>query len=245
MRRTVLTCLSLTCLSLVLPLLPHAVAPAVAQQTADQSPAPQGAVSPAKNDPGAVSQFMAAQELFAIGRAQKDPLAVLASARLAARIVTNDADRMPDPVAESLPPSQPDATTMFTAAKALAAGDEALADLITRSEAEAARLPASTLLRTTRGIAAGGVQTYTIPFFAAALAEVGLLGDGKANLDLSITATAGNATAGNAAAGETLCLDHSPTDRALCAFALTENASVTVTITNRSETHASYSLLTN
>ena len=134
---------------------------------------------------------------------------------------------------------------MFTAAKALAAGDEALADLITRSEAEAARLPASTLLRTTRGIAAGGVQTYTIPFFAAALAEVGLLGDGKANLDLAITATAGNAAAGNAAAGETLCLDQSPTDRALCAFALSENASVTVTITNRSETDASYSLLTN
>lgn len=177
---------------------------------------------------------MAAQDLFALGRAQNDPLAVLAAARLAARIKATEADRKPEPMAEALPPSHPDASTMFTAAKALAAEDETMADLIARSAAEATRLPARTLMRTTRGIEAAGSQTYTLPFFAGSLAEIGLLGDGKANLDLTVNR-----------GEEPLCLDRDPADRALCSFTLPENASVTVTITNRSETAASYSLLTN
>lgn len=192
------------------------------------------ATPPADTSPGAVAQFMAAQDLFALGRAQNDPLAVLAAARLAARIQPNEADRKPEPKAEALPPSHPDASTMFTAAKALAAEDEAMADLIARSEAEATRMPTRTLLRTTRGIEAAGSQTYTLPFFAGSLAEIGLLGDGKANIDLTVTL-----------GDEALCLDRDPADRALCSFSLPENASVTVTITNRSETAASYSLLTN
>ncbi len=228
MRRTVFHSLVL-CLALA--------APAVAQDaaTTDAAPAPAPAPAPVETTgPGAVSQFMAAQDLFAIGRAQKDPLAVLAAARLAARIVANDVDRASDPVAETLPPSHPDAATMFTAAKAIAGDDDAMADLVARSEAEAPRLPTRTLLRTTRGIAAQASQTYSIAFFAAALAEVALLGDGKANLDLSVSA-----------GDQPICLDTNPADRALCAFALTENATVTITVTNRSDIAASYSLLTN
>ncbi len=189
---------------------------------------------PAAKTPGAVSQFMAAQDLFALGRAQNDPLAVLAAARLSARIKATEADRTPEPKAEVLPHSHPDATTMFTAAKALAAEDTGVTDLIARSEAEATLLPTRTLLSSTRGIEGAGSQTYTLPFFAGSLAEIGLLGDGKANLDLTVVV-----------GEETLCLNRDPADRALCSFVLPENASVTVTITNRSETAASYSLLTN
>lgn len=196
--------------------------------------APATAPSPEQNASGAVAQFMAAQNLFAIGRLQNDPLAVLAAARLAARIRLDDTDRAPEPLAEALPPSHPDAATMFTAAKALAAEDAATVDLIAQSEAEATRLAPRTLLRTTRGIPAAQSQTYTLAFFAGSLAEIGLLGDGKTNLDLAVSL-----------GEQALCLDTAPTDRALCAFSLPENASVTVTITNRSETAASYSLLTN
>lgn len=225
MRRTVPTALAL-CLSLVMAA--HAETAAAPSATGHGQPAP------SQQEPGAVRQFMAAQDLFALGRAQNDPAAVLAAARLAARIVPDDTDRIPDPPAEALPPSHPDAATMFTAAKALAASDDAMTDLIAQSEAEATRLPARTLLRTTRGIAAGGTQTYRLAVFGAATAEIGLLGDGKADLDLSVTL-----------ADETVCLDRSPTDRALCAFVPAENTQATVTITNRSETVASYSLLSN
>lgn len=229
MRRTVFN-------SLVIYLALALSAPAVAQDTAspDAATTTPPAAPPAGSGPGAVSQFMAAQELFAIGRGQNDPLAVLAAARLAARIVADDIDRAPDPAAESLPPSHPDAATMFTAAKAIAGEDDATADLIARSEAEAPRLPTRTLLRTTRGIAPQATQTYSVAFFAGALAEVALLGDGKANLDLSVSA-----------GDQRLCLDTNPADRALCAFALTENAAATITVTNRSDIAASYSLLTN
>lgn len=191
--------------------------------------------APAVKGPGAVAQFVAAQDLFALGRTQKDPLATLAAARLAARISATDADRTPEPAAETLPPGHPDAATMFLAAKALAAEDETLTDLIARSEAESTRLPTRTLQRTTRAITAAGSQSYDLPFFAASLAEVGLLGDGTVNLDLSVTDTD----------GKPICLEQGPTDRAVCSFVLPENATVKVTITNRSDNAASYSLLTN
>ncbi|MBC2834626.1 hypothetical protein [Paragemmobacter straminiformis] len=214
-----------------------ALAPSAGAET-QATPAPaatEAAAGPGDANAGAVSQFMAAQDLFALGRARKDPLAVLAAARLAATIVATDTDRLPDPAGEAVPPSHPDSGTMFTAAKALAAEDEALVDLVARSAAEAARLPARSLIRSTRGIAAGAAQVYTLPFFGGSVAEVGLLGDGKANLDLAVALDKKTA----------LCLDTGPEGRALCTFALTDNAEVTVTVTNRSDRDASYSLLTN
>lgn len=193
------------------------------------------AAPPAPASAGAVAQFMAAQDLFALGRAQKDPTAVLAAARLAARILPEPAPRKSDPPAEALPASHPDAATMFTTARALAAEDAAMADLITRSEAEATRLPTRTLRQTSQAIPAKASQGFSLPFFGGALAEVGLLGDGTANLDLAVTD----------AAGAPLCLETGPADRSLCSFVLPDNGSVTVTVTNRSETAASFSLLTN
>lgn len=223
MRRTLLLCLTL------------AAAPALAE-TAKPEATPTPAATPVVGTgPSAVAQFMAAQDLFTLGRARKDPLAVIAAARLAALVTAQDVDRLPEPQGEGVPASHPDATTMFTAAKALAAEDEAMTDLVTRSMAEAARLPPRTMQRSTRGIAAGEVQVYTLPFFGGSLAEVGLLGDGKANLDLSIAP----------AKGDPLCLEGGPGDRVLCSFLPAENGDYTVTVTNRSETAASYSLLTN
>ena len=87
----------------------------------------------------------------------------------------------------------------------------------------------------TRGIAGGEAQVWQLPFFAATAAEIGLLGDGKANLDLSVALTGDSP----------ICLDTAPSDRALCTFVPTENATFTVTVTNRSEGAATYSLLTN
>lgn len=97
-----------------------------------------------------------------------------------------------------------------------------------------ARVPPLTLQRATRGIAPGEAQVWQIPFFAGNPAEVGLLGDGKADLDLAVTL-----------AETPICLDTAPSDRALCSFQPTENATYSITVTNRSETAATYSLLTN
>jgi hypothetical protein len=124
---------------------------------------------------------------------------------------------------------------MFTAARALSQEDDLITDLTARTEAEVTRTPTLTLIRSSRGIAGNAAQVYTLPFFAAALAEVGLLGDGKSNLDLSVTTPDGTP----------ICLDTGPSDRALCSFTPIENATVSITITNRSETPATYSLLTN
>ena len=87
----------------------------------------------------------------------------------------------------------------------------------------------------TRGIGAGETHVWQIPFFAGATSELGLLGDGTANIDLAVTG----------ADDTPICLDTAPGDRALCALRLAENATLTITVTNRSETAATYSLLTN
>ena len=199
--------------------------PLTAQDTGPQPP----------RDAGAVSQLLAAQALFDLGLSRKDPLATLAAARLMAGLAATDADRQPDPPGDAVPPTYPMADFMFTAARALAQEDDLATDLIARTEAEAPRTPALTIIRSSRGIGAGESHAYTLPFFSAAPAEVGLLGDGKANLDLTVTS--GEETP--------LCLDAGPSDRALCTFTPDENATFTVTVTNRSETAATYSLLTN
>jgi len=211
-------------------LLTAALLTALATPLAAQDPVPQ-----APRDAGAVAQLLAAHALFDLALARKDPLAALAAARLSAGITATDSDRLPDPQGEAVPATYPAPDFMFTAARALAQEDDLATDLIARTEAEVTRTPTLTLIRSSRGIAGNAAQVYTLPFFAAALAEVGLLGDGKSNLDLSVTTPE----------GAPICLDTGPSDRALCSFTPIENATVSITITNRSEAPATYSLLTN
>ena len=193
------------------------------------------AAQDAQADTGAVAQALFALDLLDLGLARKDPAAVLAAARLAAGISPTDTDRIPDPPGDAVPPTHPDADFMFTAARALSQQDDLLTDLVARTAAERPGLPTRSVIRSSRGIAGGAAQVYQLPFFAAAMAEVGLLGDGTANLDLTVTT----------ADGTPVCLDTAPGDRALCRFTPSENAGFQVTVTNRSDAAASYSLLTN
>ena len=199
------------------------------------APAPAQDRPPSPRDGGAVAQLLHAHALFDLGLARKDPLATLAAARLAAGITATDSDRSPTPPGDPVPATYPGPDVMFTAARALAQEDDLATDLAARTEAEVARIPTRTVTRATRGIGAGETHVWQIPFFAEAPSELGLLGDGRANLDLSVTGTEDT----------TLCLDTAPADRALCAFRLAENATLTITVTNRSEMPATYSLLTN
>lgn len=197
--------------------------------------AAQDGTPPSPRDGGAVAQLLHAHTLFDLALSRKDPLATLSAARLAQGITATDDDRAPTPPGEPVPATYPTAEVMFTAAKALAKEDDLLTDLAARSLTETANTPTRTVIRSTRGIAPGEAQVWQLPFFAAAPAEVGLLGDGKANLDLTVALPE----------GEPICLDTAPADRALCTFVPAENATFTVTVTNRSEAAATYSLLTN
>lgn len=190
---------------------------------------------PAPRDGGAVSQLLFAHALFDLALARKDPMASLAAARLAAGITETDSDRLPTPAGEAAAPSYPSAGLLFTLATALAQEDELTTDLLARSLAETGRLPGRNVIRASRGIAPGEAQLWSIPFPAASLAEIGMIGDGRADLDLSVAD----------AEGRPLCLDTGPSDRALCSLRIETNQDIGITVTNRSETAASYSLLTN
>jgi hypothetical protein len=195
----------------------------------------QEAAPPSSRDSGAVAQLLHAHALFDLALARKDPLATLSAARLAAAITATEDDRTPTPQGEPVPATYPTADVMFTVAKALAREDGLVTDLAARTLAETANAPTLTVIRSTRSIAPGAAQVWQLPFFAAAPAEVGLLGDGKANLDLAVSLPDDGP----------ICLDTAPADRALCTFIPAENATFTITVTNRSDTAATYSLLTN
>ncbi len=215
--------------------LPAVTAPLALALTLATAARAEDTAPPPPRNAGAVTQLLAAQALFDLALARKDPFSALSAARLMASVSTTDIARASLPPGDAVPATYPTAEFMFTAARALAGEDDLATDLIARTAAEVPRTPTLTVLRSSGGIRAGESHAYTLPFFSAALAEVGLLGDGTANLDLSVTGPDGTPH----------CLDSGPSDRALCAFSPAENATFTITVTNRSETGATYSLFTN
>ena len=184
---------------------------------------------------GAVAQLVLAQNVFALARARKDALAVISAGCLSAAIVPNDVPRQPQDAAEVTAAPYPEAPEMFAVAQTMVTGNDLLAELLNRAMRSTSRLPARMVTRSALIIDASAQQTFRIPFFGNALAEVAVIGDGSANLDLEIADTE----------KATICLAQGPTDQAYCDFVPAENGLFTITVTNRSDTPASYALVTN
>ena len=195
-----------------------------------------GMINPLHQDAGgAVAQLVLAQNVFALAQTRNDTLAVIAAGCLAATIVPNDVPRQPDDAAEVAASPYPDTPEMFAVAQKMAAGNDLQSEVLNRAMRSTPRLTARMVTRSALVIAPAAQQTFRIPFFGAALAEVAILGDGTANLDLDVADPA----------KATVCLAHGPTDRAYCDFVPAENAIFTVTVTNRSDAPATYALVTN
>lgn len=201
-------------------------APALAQDRPVLDPA-------ASAQPGAVALYLQARGLAALGQAAKDPLLVAAAARILHGLSLTDTPRQPDPAPASLPAlSAPDAAGLLDIARTLDAGltYSDLTDLLAREvppAPKALRVTASTL-------APGQSEVWTLPFFGGTYGELAILGDGRSNLDMVVTA-----------AGDTqICQDRGSADAAFCGFALVENGDVRITISNVGPAPDTYLLLT-
>ena len=170
--------------------------------------------------PGAVALYLQARRLADLGEAGKDPLLVLAAARILHGLeLPADA------------PS-PDAKSLLDLARHLDAGLN-YSDLIDQLAREVPPQPRA-LRATAATLEPGQSAVVTLTFFGGAYGELAILGDGKSNLDLLVTA-----------AGETdICNDKGSADAAFCGFALVENGDVTVTVTNSGPAPDQYLLLT-
>ncbi len=184
--------------------------------------------------PDLVAQRVLAHQLFAHAAARKDPLTMLAAARLSGLVGLREVDRRPTPDAptDGTPLT---AAMMDSAAQALVQPEETLALLLDEARREQALVPAGMVQSSSAGLAPGASHNWTLPFDGGLPASIGITGDGAGHLSLRVAA----------ADGTLICAPETLSDAAFCAFVLADTAYVTATVTNAGETAEAYVLLTN
>lgn len=124
--------------------------------------------------------------------------------------------------------------TMFAKATELANDDEALLDLIQDALAEGPGGRIGGVMWLSQ-LPAGQTDVWEIPFHGKSHAELAVLGDGDANLDMIVTDENGNV----------LCSDPGWSDRLYCDWTPAWDGYFYLTVQNRGTARNSYHLLTN
>lgn len=221
-------------------------------------------IAPIHGRDGAVARLIEAQRLALLGQSVRDPVLLLAAARLMQGVTLREVTRArSDPVAE---PAEKSATkkTRQPAAEAAAipvVPDPAQAAPLTGAldpaalmQAARALLPQGSLLRdaiadlaaevpppgpvaevTSLLQAPQGATTFALPLAGQSYAEIGLLRLGPGHLTLRVTDTAGHPVCQDASAGPSV----------LCGVVPRESARFLVTISNDGAEPAPYLLITN
>jgi hypothetical protein len=192
---------------------------------------------------GATATLSMAHELYAMGVEAGDALTVLTAAKLAAsaevkeggdiKKETKGEDPAEDAEGDAEAPAVAD--EMFAKAMELAGDDEALKGIISDAEAEGSRGRIGGAVSWLSRLPAGKVDVWEVPFFGNSYAEVAIVGDGDANLDMVITDENGNV----------ICYDVSRSDQVYCDFVPAWDGYFYVTVENTGRSRNSYYLLTN
>lgn len=195
--------------------------------------------------PGAVSKAALAQDLFNHAQETKNAVAALAAAQIMMSLDVEDVEREketkdnPDAGdvsdAEGNADTPADSKAMLAAAREYAGGDPAVVGLIEDAEAEGARGRIGGASRTLSRLRAGKIDIFKVPFYGGRLAEIAILGDGDADLDLLVTDENGN----------TICLDRSYSDKLYCSFTPRWDGYFVVAVANQGRVRNSYYILTN
>jgi hypothetical protein len=127
------------------------------------------------------------------------------------------------------------AEAMFAKAKELAADDEAMLGLIEDAMAETSRGRIGGAVEWVSRLPAGQTDVWEIPYYGNSYAEVAVVGDGDANLDVAVTDENGNV----------ICYDVSWSDKLYCDWTPAWDGYFYVTVQNMGGSRNSYYLLTN
>lgn len=128
-----------------------------------------------------------------------------------------------------------DAAAMFAKATELAGDDETLKGLIADAEAETSRGRIGGSISYESRLPHTMYDVWEIPFYGNSYAEIAVVGDGDANLDLTITDENGNV----------ICYDVSPSDQVYCDFVPAWDGYFYITVENKGSKRNTYYLLTN
>jgi hypothetical protein len=127
------------------------------------------------------------------------------------------------------------AEAMFAKAKELAADDEAVLGLIDDAMAEGSRGRIGGAVEWLSRLPAGQTDVWEIPYYGNSYAEMAVVGDGDANLDVAVTDENGNV----------ICYDVSWSDKLYCDWTPAWDGYFYVTVQNMGGSRNSYYLLTN
>ncbi len=127
------------------------------------------------------------------------------------------------------------ADAMFAKAKELAADDEALLGLIDDAMAETGRGRIGGAVEWLSRLPSGQTDVWEIPYYGNSYAEVAIVGDGDANLDVAETDENGNV----------ICYDVSWSDKLYCDWTPAWDGYFYVTVQNMGGSRNSYYLMTN
>jgi hypothetical protein len=127
------------------------------------------------------------------------------------------------------------ADAMFAKAKELAADDEALLGLIEDAMTESSRGRIGGAVEWLSRLPSGQTDVWEIPYYGNSYAEVAIVGDGDANLDVAVTDENGNV----------ICYDVSWSDKLYCDWTPAWDGYFYVTVQNMGGSRNSYYLMTN
>jgi hypothetical protein len=174
--------------------------------------------------PGGAAQLALAHDLFAAGTAARDPILLMAAARLAAGVVLTPAERTPQTTgagtADAGAAGPPGAAEMLAAARSAAGEDELILTLLDDIEAAAGRGGDGAAAVSAGRLTPGQADRWRLPFFGAVRGEVAVVGDGDAPLAVTVQDET----------GATLCRSAGAGDRMACAFVPAQNGYVEVEV---------------
>jgi|TARA_R110000764_G_scaffold19164_3_gene50662 hypothetical protein len=185
-------------------------------------------------DPAPLKQAEASRMIYDTGVATRDPLLVLAAAKMRRGLGLSPTDRM----AEDGTPGDGalDADAMLATARDLATGDDMMLGLIDDVASENTKGVVSGPVYNNARIGGGKTDTYrAVPFEGGTYAEIYVEAKGSNDLNLKVTD----------AQGRLVCSDTDSSAIAYCGWSPRSTGDFTIAVQNASGSSADYALITN
>ena len=185
-------------------------------------------------DPAPLKQAEASRVIYDTGVATRDPLLVLAAAKMRRGLGLSPTDRM----AEDGTPGDGalDADAMLATARDLATGDDMMLGLIDDVASENTKGVVSGPVYNNARIGGGKTDTYrAVPFEGGTYAEIYVEAKGSNDLNLKVTDDQ----------GRLVCSDTDASAIAYCGWSPRSTGDFTIAVQNASGSSADYALITN
>lgn len=192
--------------------------------------------APVFADAAPVRQIRLSAEVYAAGVANRDPVLMIAAAKLRKSAGLRQVARQPDVPSGESGGALLDWQAMLAMAEGLATGDTALIGLIEDIRAEATKGVSDGPVYSIVQIGSGGRDVYsTLPFDGGQYAEIYVEGKGSSDLNLFV----------HDDRKRLICSDTDISDIAYCGWKPSATAAFSVTVENKGGSANQYTLITN